>query len=61
MRDECPLYCFSSVRKAGGNYHACVDQAVVNSPGRRPSGKRADGTAILTFIIRKYVCSGEQE
>ena len=43
------LHYLSSVRKAGGDYHACVDQAVLNSPGRKPSGKRADGTAVLTF------------
>jgi hypothetical protein len=50
-----------SVIKTEGDYHACADQAVVKSPFRRSSGNRTDGTAILTYILRKYICRGEQK
>jgi hypothetical protein len=39
MRDDCLLQIFSSVRKAGGDYRAYVDQAVLNSSGRKPPGE----------------------
>jgi hypothetical protein len=40
--NNCPLQCFSSVRKAGGYYHACVYQSVLKIPATNPSEKRAD-------------------